>query len=43
MLLKPVRNPIVDLPDYNPPQLQPVQEMADRCAVQDRTSRSLVN
>jgi hypothetical protein len=43
MLLKPARNTVVDLPDYNPPQLQPVQEMTDRCTVQDRTGRSLVN
>jgi len=43
MLLKPARDTIVDLPDYNPPPLQPMHEMADRCAEQDRTGRSLVN
>lgn len=43
MLLKPARNTVVDLPDYNPPQLQPVQEMTNRCTVQDRTGRSFVH
>ncbi|WP_421837538.1 hypothetical protein [Novosphingobium sp.] len=43
MLLKTAGNSIVDLPDYNPPQLQPVQEMTDRCTVQDCTGRSFVH
>jgi hypothetical protein len=38
MLLEPPNSPIVDRADRDPMQFQPMQEMADRSAKQNRTA-----